>query len=542
MGKMRLPIVFVAVATVLAIVLPVGVALGQQANPSRVLPDSVQIGETFDVTVTFAAFSGQFNCISLVDHAPDGWTVIVDEAWCTPKADAVQAIGNESVIAWTGAFSNGTAFTAVYKVTVPNDAALGNYTFAGDLKYYLNGEGPYGESITGNSEVEVILPDISFSPTNFSFNATEGEANPPSQMLDIWNVKGDTVNWSIYDDADWLSENLTGGSLAADEHDYVEVSVEIAGLAPGMYNASISIETINATWRIPVTLEIDEAIFINVTRCIDETLKLPNELYHGDTFDVMVNWISPLDNFSAIGLTDIAPAGFEVEVNATWCSPNADEIKSTGNKAEISWFGPYDKGTKFTAWYKVTVPTTAVAGSHFFPYNDCPNGSLEYYVGEDGPYRSCIMGDYEVVVTVPGDVVGETRDVNANPLADVNVSLYKEAAGALGSDISTPNFSVMVNETGEYWLCSIKARYYEIDVTDMSMLPPYYINLTTPELLAAGYVFDFEGNYGLVPKACGMTYALKSVNRWVSPPSEHPEWGIDEWKAMESIHSWQYPT
>jgi len=539
-GLCRLFVALLVLAAV--VVLPGGTALAQQANPSRVLPDSVQRGETFNVTVTFVSFANDFNSISLVDYAPAGWTVIVDEAWCTPKADAVQATGNEAVMSWTGLFSNGTAFAAVYKVTVPNDAGLGAHTFAGSLGDYLDGGGPYGESITGDCQVEVILPDISFSPANFSFNATEGEGNPPSQMLDIWNVKGNTVNWSIYDDADWLSENPTGGSLAPSEHDYVVVSVEIAGLTPGMYNASISIETINATWRIPVTLEIKEAIFIDVIRYIDETLRLPNELYHGDTFDVMVNWTSPLNNFSAIGFTDIAPGGFEIEVNATWCSPTANETRATGNKVEIVWYGPYTKGTSFTVVYKVTVPNTAVAGNHFFPYNDCPNGSLEYYFGEDGPHKSCIMGDYEVVVTVPGDIVGETRDVNANPLADVEVSLYKEAAGALISDISTPNFSVMVNETGEYWLLATRVRYYGINMTDMTMLPPLYINLTTPELLAAGYVFDFEGNYGLVPRACNMTYALKSVNLWLVPPSGHPEWGIDEWKAMDSIHSWRYPT
>jgi len=535
-------VLFAIVALTGLALLPGGTALAQQANPSRVLPDSVQRGETFNVTVTFVSVANNFNSISLVDHAPAGWTVIVDKAWCTPKADAVQATGNQAVVSWTGLFSNGTAFAAVYKVTVPNGATLGNYTFAGSLGYYLGGGGPYGESITGNCQVGVILPGISFSPTNFSFNATEGEGNPPSQMLDIWNVKGNTVNWSIYDDADWLSENPTSGSLAADEHDYVVVSVEIAGLTPGMYNASISIETINATWRIPVTLEIKETIVINVTRYINGTMKLPNELYHGDTFDVMVNWTSPLNNFSAIGFTDIAPGGFEVEVSAMWCSPTANETSATGNKVEIVWYGPYAKGTSFTVVYKVTVPAAAAPGSHFFPYNDCPNGSLEYYFGEDGPYKSCIMGDYEVVVTVPGDIVGETRDVNANSLADVEVSLYKEAEGALISDTSTPNFSVMVNETGEYWLLAAKARYYGINMTDMTMLPPYYINLTTPELLAAGYVFDFEGNYGLVPRACDMTYATRSVNLWLFPPSGHPEWGIDEWKAMDSIHSWRYPT
>ena len=541
--KMRLPIVFVAMATLLAIVLPGGTALAQQANPTRVLPDKVQRGETFNVTVTFTSPSDSFNTVFLRDVAPDGWTVIVDKAWCTPNADGVNATDNESGIMWTGPYDNGTTFVAVYKVTVPHDAELEIHNFAGLLRYYLGSQGPYGESVSGDSEVEAILPVISFSPTKFSFSAMEGEPNPPSQTLGIWNLKEETVNWTIYDDADWLEETPTSGSLAADGHDYVELSVDIAGLAPGMYSANISLQAVNATWRIPVSLEIEETIAVNVTRGINETLKLPNELYAGDTFDVIVNWTAPLNNFSAIGLTDLAPVGFEVEVNATWCDPDADELNAIGSKVEIVWFGPYDKGTDFTVMYKVTVPATAAPGSHFFPYNDCPNGSLGYCVGEDGPYTSCIMGDYEVVVTVPGDIVGETRDVNANELAGATVTLYKGSSG-IGNDTSTPNYSIGVNETGEYYLMANKTRYYEINTTNGAQLPGcnFTINLTTPELLAAGYTFDFEGDYGLVPTNCNMSCALKSVNLWKSPPVEHPEWGIDEWKVGDVINAWLYPS
>jgi hypothetical protein len=151
------------------------------------------------------------------------------------------------------------------------------------------------------------------------------------------------------------------------------------------------------------------------------------------------------------------------------------------------------------------------------------------------------MGDYEVVVTVPGDIVGETRDVNANELSDVTVTLYKDSSG-IANDTSTPNYSIGVNETGEYWLLASESTSYEINTTNMLVLPDLYINLTTPELLAAGYTFDFEGNYGLIPTNCNMAYALRSVNLWKSPPPDHPEWGISEWKAMDVCTSWLYPS
>jgi len=295
---------------------------------------------------------------------------------------------------------------------------------------------------------------------------------------------------------------------------------------------------------------------VTVTVTIDLIRDLPADAldfdaeYPGDTFDVFVNFTSPTANFNSIGLTDLAPDGWIVEVNKTWCTPAAYTVQAWGNEAEILWSGPFAKGTNFTARYEVTVPETATPGINTWPLNDCSQGWLEYYFADEGPYKSCIMDEYQMVITVPGNVWGETRDVNANLLAEVNVMLLKEAEGYLREDASTPNYENTAYKTGMYWLHSTRVRYYEINITDMTMLPDYWINLTTPELLAAGYVFDFEGNYGLVPRACDMSYAMKSVNLWLFPPAPEKDiygrvinyWGIDEWKAMDSIHSWQYPS
>jgi len=158
---MRSRIVFVSIVLLMAVaLLPVGIALAQEASPGRVLPDAVHSGETFDVTVTFTAPVDKFNSIGLTDLAPDGWNVTVDETWCTPSADAISATDNKAEIAWYGepevGFNKDISFTALYKVTVPDDAELGIDAFSGHLEYYVGEEGPYLENTTGGSQVEVV--------------------------------------------------------------------------------------------------------------------------------------------------------------------------------------------------------------------------------------------------------------------------------------------------------------------------------------------------------------------------------------------------
>jgi len=441
MGLYRL---FVALVVLVAVALmPLTVALAQQANPSRVLPGVVDNGETFDVTVNLTAPDDDFRLVTVVDIAPAGWNVTVNLTWCTPTPSFVIATGNKAQIVWSGPFSNGTPLAAVYKVTVPDDAESGFHTFNGLLGYYLASPEHIFENMTGDFQV--------FSPVE-----------------------------------------------------------------------------------------------LHVIRHINETLKSPNMLYPDDTFEVFLNWTAPLNTFSAISLTDLAPVSFVVEVNKTWCSPTANATKTTENKVEIAWYGPYDKGTNFTAKYKVTVPCAAAPGSHYFPYDNCSLSWLGYYFAGYGPYTSCTIGDSEVVVTVPSDIVGETRDVNANELSDVTVTLCKDAS-EITSDASTPNYTIAVNVTGDYWLRGSKDSYFDILTNDLPPLEPLYINLTTLDLLAAGCAFDFEGDYGLVPRTCNVSYAMISINHWLFTPIDveenpHPEWQLSIWKAMESVHSWEFPS
>ena len=328
---------------------------------------------------------------------------------------------------------------------------------------------------------------------------------------------------------------------------------DAATLAVGVYNGSFTISGAGSvmTEVVDVTFEVLEATTIDVIRELPGDALDKDAEYPGDSFTVSVTFTAPCDNFNAIGLTDLAPAGWDVATDVTWCTPTADETKSPGNKAEYAWYGPYSMGTNFTAVYTVFIPATADVGLNDWPDGDCAQAWAEYWYGPTGPYESCVTGDWQKLVTVPGTVCGETRDVNADLLTSTMVILYENVTVYEDDDSSTAPDALYCNDvddTGMYWQSASKYCYFTLDSNNLPAYGPHpqYLDFSTVDLLALGYTMDFEGNYGLVPRACTMSYAMESVNHWLFVPIDgmavaHSEWQLSVWKAMESVHSWQFP-
>jgi len=124
--------------------------------------------------------------------------------------------------------------------------------------------------------------------------------------------------------------------------------------------------------------------------------ELPNTVTVGEEFVVTVTFTSPEDGFHAIGLTELAPTGWDVSVDVAWTEPQAMAANTPETeKAEYIWDGPHDAGVEFTAEYKVLVPVDAEPGDYTF------SGSLEYYI-EPSPapsYKDEIAGDIQVTVS-----------------------------------------------------------------------------------------------------------------------------------------------
>ena len=105
-------------------------------------------------------------------------------------------------------------------------------------------------------------PIIAFSPQSFSFNAQQGEANLLTDTLHISNSGGGTLDWSVSDDAYWLTLSPTSSSLTGEvAESTVSIELHISQMSIGTYTATITIfapKVSNAPQEVPVTVNITE--------------------------------------------------------------------------------------------------------------------------------------------------------------------------------------------------------------------------------------------------------------------------------------------
>jgi hypothetical protein len=98
-------------------------------------------------------------------------------------------------------------------------------------------------------------PAIAQIATNLLPVAVEGE-DAPSDSFQVWNSGGMTLDYTLSDDADWLSLSEASGRSVT-QRNSIRVNYQTAGLAPGMYSAMITVSGSGLTPQtIPVNLTI----------------------------------------------------------------------------------------------------------------------------------------------------------------------------------------------------------------------------------------------------------------------------------------------
>jgi len=110
-------------------------------------------------------------------------------------------------------------------------------------------------------------PQIYVTPSSLTFNALVNDSNPAPQKINIKNTGSDILNWTINDDATWLSCTPIGGSCT-NETDEVTVSVNTTGLTSGTYKANITVNAVGASnnpQTVKVTLNIDSSTPVNLS-------------------------------------------------------------------------------------------------------------------------------------------------------------------------------------------------------------------------------------------------------------------------------------
>lgn len=103
-----------------------------------------------------------------------------------------------------------------------------------------------------------LPPTISRSPTSFIRSVVEGN-NLADDTFTVSNSGGGTLNYTISDDAAWLSVSPASGDSVG-EADTITIDYSVAGLSPGTHNATITITDPAAT-NTPQTI----AVTVNVS-------------------------------------------------------------------------------------------------------------------------------------------------------------------------------------------------------------------------------------------------------------------------------------
>ncbi|HKP88072.1 MAG TPA: S8 family serine peptidase, partial [Blastocatellia bacterium] len=236
---------------------------------ARVLVDQTQVlgasGQTFQQTATVAN-TGQPVRVTLV------WT---DAAGPTTGAPWVNNLDLEvnaggtlfrgNVFSGANSVSGGAADTRNNAESVFLPAGTSGSITVTVRATNIAGDGVPGNADTTDQDFALVIynantgapvnPSIGVSPSSFSFSATAGGSNPANQSLSISNTGGGTLNWSASDDAPWLTLSPTSGTAPSS----VTLSVNIAGLAAGTYNGTITITATGATnspVTVPVTLTV----------------------------------------------------------------------------------------------------------------------------------------------------------------------------------------------------------------------------------------------------------------------------------------------
>jgi len=111
-----------------------------------------------------------------------------------------------------------------------------------------------------------IPPKLVVEPSGLNFEILIGKGNPPARLLRISNGGDGVIRWTaqagMASGGNWLQVSQTSGTASGSSPATVQVSVNAAGLTPGVYTGSVRIESaaVNQVQTVPVTFLLTRPI------------------------------------------------------------------------------------------------------------------------------------------------------------------------------------------------------------------------------------------------------------------------------------------
>jgi hypothetical protein len=225
-------------------------------------------GQTFQVTGSVATTSQPFRVTLAYSDAPGPTTgsPVVNNLNLVVTINGQTFLGN--VFSGANSTTGGAADPRnnAESVFLPAGTS-GNFTVTVSAAN-IAGDGVPGNADTTDQDFALVIyngtaaaptqPTIGVNPASLSFTATAGGSNPANQTINVTNTGGGTLNFTVSDNAPWLTVSPASGTAPAT----LTASVDITGLAAGTFNGTITINGDGATntpVSIPVTLTVNGA-------------------------------------------------------------------------------------------------------------------------------------------------------------------------------------------------------------------------------------------------------------------------------------------
>ena len=159
-------------------------------------------------------------------------------------------------------------------IDVSVDASkLAEGTYRGTVTVTAPLAAPATQSVTVElTVVPTVATQLVVEPSSLTMESAAAASDPPIQTLRISNAGGGTLAWTARTETtsggNWLSVSPASGSFPAGSAATVQVSVNVTGLAAGVYSGTVVVEssTSKETRRVPVTLLLSEAQTILVSQ------------------------------------------------------------------------------------------------------------------------------------------------------------------------------------------------------------------------------------------------------------------------------------
>ena len=152
----------------------------------------------------------------------------------------------------TASIGTGTAPDTLTVSADPGQLTPGIYT--GTVQVISTGALNNPQTI--NVTFAVQGPTLVLPVTSLNFSGFAGTSNPAAQTVPISNMGAGAMNWTASPSAPWLQLSANSGTTTSGAPYMLGVTPNITGLAPGTYNATITISSSNAVSGSPQTVNV----------------------------------------------------------------------------------------------------------------------------------------------------------------------------------------------------------------------------------------------------------------------------------------------